>query len=182
MGVNVPEKLRAVARDIAAEGSANLTRLAVMKKWFEPPHRLAAFAVWVARRSASTKRKGRGPAARLLSQARRLLRDVNPYAPRLDRQAARALHERLWNFQNDLERQRWGPVRIIRDWDLLLVEEALAIYLGHTDSPSQGYRLAADLCRHDDARYGCGLSGPSRAKILATARFMTRHEAREDQR
>jgi hypothetical protein len=179
MGTNVPEKLRAIAREIAERGYADQTRLVVMKKWFERPQRLTAFAVWIARRAISGKVPG--SAAGLFAQARALLKGVNSYGPQLNRAAAQTLHDRLRESQNEFEQQRWGPVRIIRNWNLLLVEEALAICLWHADSPSHGYKLAADFCQHYDSRYGSGLSGPSRARISAIARFLAGHEAMEDQ-
>ncbi|MCK7477176.1 MAG: hypothetical protein M0C28_06440 [Candidatus Moduliflexus flocculans] len=37
------------------------------------------------------------------------------------------------------------------------MEEA-DIYLWHHDSPSYGYKLAADYCQHHDLRYGNGLN------------------------
>jgi hypothetical protein len=43
-------------------------------------------------------------------------------------------------------------VRIIHNWDLMLVEQALAICLWYADSPALGYKLAADYCQH----YDCG--------------------------
>jgi hypothetical protein len=55
-----------------------------------------------------------------------------------------------------------------------------AIYLWHTDSPPLGYKLAADYCQHYDPRYGNGLSGPSRIKILEIVRFMFTIEALEE--
>jgi hypothetical protein len=95
----------------------------------------------------------------------------------------------LRDFQNEYQNQRWGPVRVIHNWNLLLVEQGLAICLWHaeastelsrTSSPSHGYKLAADYCRHFDSRYGNSLNGPSRTKILEMVRFMFTLEALED--
>jgi len=47
MRTNVPEKLLKVVEEIDAHGQANLTRLVVLKKWFEPPRCLSALAIWV---------------------------------------------------------------------------------------------------------------------------------------
>jgi hypothetical protein len=188
MGTNVPETLRAIASEIAERGSANLTRLVVMKKWFErSPRRLKAFAVWIARRALFFgERTPRGKAERLLfRQARALFRHVKPRAPRvLNRRAAQSLRDRLWEFQNKVEGHGWRSVRVIGNWDLLLVEEALDICLlpGDRTSPSDGYKLAADYCQHYDSRYGNGLTGPSRWRILALARFAERYERMEEKR
>ncbi|MBM4046209.1 MAG: hypothetical protein FJ279_13945 [Planctomycetes bacterium] len=164
---------------IGACGHAELTRLTVLKRWFERPERLAAFAIWVATRAVSRKGKARGPAGKLFREARSLLADVDLHAPSVDRGAAEQLYDRLRAFQNEYQRQRWGPVRIIRNWDLLLVEQALEIHLWHQDSPAYGYKLAANYCEHFDSRYGPGLSGPSRARIREIVAFMLDIEASE---
>lgn len=62
----------------------------------------------------------------------------------------------------------------------MLVEHALAIHLWHTNSPADGYKLAADYCQNYDPRYGNGLNGPSRTKIEEIVRFMFTIEAVED--
>src|SRR5438309_11048568 len=61
MRTNIPEKLLAISDEIVARGHANLTRLTVLKPWFERPNRLRAFAICVAARAKS--RKGRQPRA-----------------------------------------------------------------------------------------------------------------------
>ncbi len=55
MRTNGPEKLLQIVEEIDAQGHANLTRLTILKKWFEHPGRLPAFGLWVARRSAARK-------------------------------------------------------------------------------------------------------------------------------
>ena len=70
-------------------------------------------------------------------------------------------------------------MRIVHHWDLMLVEEGLAIHLWHAGSPSRGYKLAADYCQHYDSRYGNGLNGPSRGKIGEMVQFIIGVEAGE---
>ena len=82
------------------------------------------------------------------------------------------MHNRLKKFQNDYERQRWGPVRIIKNWDLLLVEQGLALYLWRGHYPSYGYDLARDFCGHYDARFGTTLNGPSRERLVEIVEFV----------
>jgi hypothetical protein len=172
MEANIPEKLRAIAREIREQGAADLMRLAVLKNWFEDPRRLRAFAVWVARRSTSGEAKFRGQVGMLFQEARRLFGSLNSAARRLDTIRAGRLLERLRDYQAELQRQRWGPVRIIRNWKLFLVEEALTILLGISMSPTEGFRLASNFAKHYDPDYGSGLNGPSRARVLAIARFV----------
>jgi hypothetical protein len=71
-------------------------------------------------------------------------------------------------------------LRNLCNWNLMLVEQGLSIYLWHLDSSAHGYKLAADYCQHYDPRYGNGLNGPSRTKIAEIVRFMFTIEALED--
>lgn len=182
MRTSVPEKLLKIIDEIDEHGQAGLTRLTVLKKWFARPERLSAFALWAAGRAVSRRGKTSGAAATLFLEARTLLSGLEEITPKLNRQAAQRLHDRLRDFQNEYTSQQWGPVRIVHNWNLLLVEEALGICLWHADSPSHGYKLAADYCRHYDPRYGESLNGPSRTKIAEIVRFMFNVEALEDDR
>lgn len=134
MRTAVPDKLIKIIDDIDAEGNAGLTRLTVLKKWFEAPgrknnNRLRAFAVWAARRALSRKGKTAGAAGELFSESRPLLGGLGQVRPTLQAKAAADLHQRLRDFQNEFKSQQWGAVRIINNWNLLLVEQALAIWL-----------------------------------------------------
>lgn len=180
MRTNIPERLLKILDEIDSNGSANLTRLTVLKRWFAEPGRLSAFAVWIAKKAVSRKGKTAGEAAALFGEAKDLLAGVDEMKPELDRAKAEALHDRLREFQNEHVGQRWGPVRKIKNWNLLLVEQSIAICLWHFDSPEHGYRVAADHCQHFDPRHGTGLSGPSRTKIDEIVRFMFVVEAREE--
>ena len=182
MRTSVPENLRKVVDEIDAQGQASLARLTVLKKWFVRPKRLSAFALWVAARAVSRKGKTGRVAAALFLEARDLVSGLDKTTPKLNRRAAQRLHDRLRNFQNEYKNQHWGPVRIVHNWNLLLVEEALGICLWHADSPSHGYKLAADYYRHYDSRYGNSLNGPGQAKIKEIVRFMFAVEALEDDR
>lgn len=180
MRSNVPEKLLAIVEEIDARGCANLTRLTVLKKWFEHPERLAAFGLWVAQRSAGRKGKTKSAAGALLDEARTLLGSTaNREQPAIDRRTALSLHDRARNLQNEYEQHRWTSVRIIPCWPLLLVEKGVALYLRLADSPTDGYKLAADFCQHYDSRYGNSLCGPSRTKLMEIVRFMFTVEATE---
>ena len=182
MRTSAPEQLLKVVDEIDAQGQASLTRLTLLKKWFARPERLYAFALWAAARAVSRKGKTGGAAAALFLEARALVSGLDKTTPKLNQQAAQRLHARLRDFQHEYRNQQWGPVRIVHNWNLLLLEEALGICLWHTDSPSHGYKLAADYCRHYDSRYGNSLNGPSCTKIKEIVRFMFVVEALEDGR
>ncbi len=108
MRTAVPEKVLAIADEIDERGSAEVTRLTVLKKWFQRPERLTAVALWVAARATSRKGKTGGQAGRLFAEARKLLKGLDRVRPKPNRQAAAELHDRLREFQNEYERQALG--------------------------------------------------------------------------
>jgi hypothetical protein len=172
MKTRVAEKLQKIVSDIDTQGNASLTRLTVLKKWFEQPERHAAFALFVGMEAVTHEGSARAPTKKLLAEAQALLRGLDPFRPKPNREAAEDLHNRLRDFQNEYRNQQWARIRIINNWDLLLVEEALAILLWYSHLPTYGYKLAADYAQYFDSRYGNGLNGPSRAKIVQMIRFV----------
>ncbi|MEN9678852.1 MAG: hypothetical protein RIS76_4748 [Verrucomicrobiota bacterium] len=179
----VPEKIQKIVDDIDTQGNESLTRLAVLKKWFEHPDRLSAFGLWIARRAAGRKGKTKGDAGALLNETRALLGTASireSLFQQIDRKAAEDLHYRARDFHSEFQNQQWGPVRVIHCWPLLLVEEGLALHTGIHRHPSDGYKLAADWTQNFDPQYGNGLNGPSRGKLNELVRCMFSVEALED--
>ena len=183
MRTDIPEKILKIIKDIDEQANVPLTRLTVLKKWFEHPGRLPAFGLWVARRAAGRKGKTKGEHGALLKEASILLGPASTRESvfaQPDRQALATLRARAKLAQNDFENQQSGPARIIHCWPLLLVEKGLAIYLWHSESPSHGYKLAANWAQNYDSRHGNGLNGPSRGKLEELVRFMFTVEAIEE--
>jgi hypothetical protein len=175
----ISDKLHEIAAAIEQRGSANLTRLTVIKKWFEVPGHLSSFAIFIADHAARRKTKTNKEAGELIRAARTLLADVDVFAPNIPRKAATRLHASLRAFQSEYRNIPWGAVRVIHHHNLFLIECGLHIYLGHGDTPTEGYRLAADYCENYDPRYGNSLNGPSRRRIEKIIDFIHRVEARE---
>ena len=184
MRTTIPEKLLAIVDEIELNGNANLTRLSltVLKKWFNTPERLSAFGIWIADRATSRKGKTDGYAGELFKASRQLLKNYGAGSGGPCKTSAEDLHNRLRDLQNEYKKQNWGPVRVIINWNLLLVESGLALYIWHSDKPEYGYDLARDYCKHYDPRYGNGLNGPSYTKILEIVRFMFLIEALEEEK
>jgi len=176
---NISDKLREIAAEIERRGSANLTRLTVLKKWFEVSSRLSSFAIFIADQASRQKTKTTKEAAELFRAARTLLADVDVFAPKIPRAAVTKLHAALRAFQNEHRDAAWGPVRIIHDHNLFLVECGLHIHLGHGATPTEGYRLAANYCENYDPRYGTCLNGPSPTRIGEIIDFIRGVEDRE---
>ena len=144
MRTNIPEKLIKIAEEIETTGQANLTRLTVLKKWFEQPHRLASFAIFIAKRACSRKGKTAEETAEFFRDARSLLSQASLLNPSIARNDAEMLYFRLKDYQNDHKRIGWDSVRIVKNQNLYLIEEGLRIYLWCTNSPRDGYRLAVE--------------------------------------
>jgi hypothetical protein len=176
---NISDKLREIVAAIDQRGSVNLTRLTVLKKWFGVSSRLSSFAIFIADQASRRKTKATKEATELFREARILLADVDVFSPKLPRAAAATLHARLRSFQNEHRNIPWGAVRLIHNNNLFLVECGLHIYLGHGDTPTEGYRLAASYCEHYDSRYGESLNGPSRRRIEEIIDFVHGIEAHE---
>jgi phage tail sheath gpL-like len=70
-------------------------------------------------------------------------------------------------------------VRIVHNWNLLLVEETLAVNNWYANSPAHGCKLAADYCQNYAPSDGTSPNGPSRTKLLEMARFMFAGEAQD---
>jgi hypothetical protein len=181
MRTNISDKLREVAVAIDRCGSADLTRLTVLKKWFAVSSHLTSFAIFIADQASRRKtKKTTKEVAELFLEARTLLADVDVFAPWIPRVAATKLHACLRAFQNEHSKSKWVSLRIIRDLNLFLVECGLHIYLGHGAAPTDGYRLS-DYCEHYDPRYGTCLNGPSSSRIREIIRFIDAVEAHEEQ-
>jgi len=181
MQTNIAEKLQAVVTDIKERGHANLTRLTVLKKWFEAPDRITSFGTFIAIQASRQTRRTTKEAEQLLCEAREILADVDLFAPEIPKNRAIQLHARLETFQDERRETQWASVRIIHDRNLFFIESGLGLYLWHRNSPSQAYQLAASYCEHYDPRYGNGLSGPSAKRIREIADFTLAVEAHENQ-
>jgi hypothetical protein len=179
-GANMSLKLLKIVTDIKECGYANLTRLTVLKKWFETPRRLASFGIFIAMQAARQPRETTGETTELSRDADEILVNVDVFEPNIPRTDATRVHARLQAFQNEHRDIKWTSLRIIHNLNLFLVESGLRLYLSHRDSPTEGYRLAVDYCEHYDPRYGNGLCGPSANRIEEIAGFVLAIEAHEE--
>jgi len=176
---NIAEKLQDIVAEIKERGHANLTRLTVLKKWFEAPGRTMSFGAFIAMQALRQARKTTKEAEPLLCEARGILADVDLFAPKIPDDRAKQLHARLEAFQDERRDTRWASARIIHSRNLFFVESGLGLYLWHRNSPTQAYQLAASYCEHYDPRYGNGLSGPSAKRIQEIADFTLAVETHE---
>jgi hypothetical protein len=177
---DIPEKIVSILRDIDQFGSQEPMRLTVLKKWFQVPSRVKSFAIFVAKRASSRSGKVKLEEKELFNLTRELLNGVDVGKPSVDKRKAKGLCNKLRAFQNDHKRTRWAVIRIIKNWNLFLVEQGLQIYLGSANDAAAGYKLASDYCRHYDPRYGTNLNSGSTHKLKEIISFMFAVEAREE--
>jgi hypothetical protein len=179
MALTIHQKLASIVEEIDRKGFAELVRLSVLKKWFDKPGRLIAFALWIAEQATTGEAPASEPEAALSAQVRALLMDIQARSY-LNPRAMQQLHGRLEAFQPDYRSLSWGRVRLVNSRALMLVEDAFTICLRHPNDPRLGYKLAADYCGHYDARYGRNLNGPSRDRVQEIVEFVARREADEN--
>jgi hypothetical protein len=173
-------KLQKIVVEIKECGHANLTRLTVLKKWFGPAHRLRSFGIFIANQALQRTHQATTEAAELFREAHEILAGVNVFEPNIPRTGATRVYARLQAFQNEYRDQKWTTVRVIHNQSLFLVEGGLGLYLRRSDSPTDGYRLAAAYCEHYDPRYGPGLNGPSVVGLKEIADFVLAIETYEE--
>ena len=113
-----------------------MTRLTVVKKLCENPEAAGAFAMFLARKSQARLREKQGN-QRYRQLVNRAIREMKPYLA----DPTEARKERLWSLlweieaeQNEYE-NKWGTVRNIKSWDLLIVERTLRTELRDRRSP-----------------------------------------------
>lgn len=111
MRTSTPEKILKIIDDLEEGDSLPLTRLTVLKKWFEPRRaRRRAFGLWIARKAAGRKGKTTGEAGALLNEARALMGSSatgESLFQTLDPQAAHSLRERAQSFSPAAARCCW---------------------------------------------------------------------------
>ena len=87
MRTKVPLKLQKIIEEIYQRGQTGMTRLTVLKKWFERPERLRSFGIWMAIRAVELGAEADGnddDERALFDVVKTLLTDADVLAPALD--------------------------------------------------------------------------------------------------
>ncbi|MCP4540482.1 MAG: hypothetical protein GY832_25370 [Chloroflexi bacterium] len=79
--------------------------------------------------------------------------------------ALRDILSQVIKVQNEYKRQKWGPVRLIRSWDLLVVEKALRCFVSPDDASCWAYHAARRYAERYNPHFGTGLI-PASAPLL----------------
>ena len=166
-------------RENDSSGHANPTRLTVLKKLVRANGAVAGIRALDRCARCFSRQHPRWGGGELSEEASGILTGWLTEEASPSRADAARLRARLRAFQDTYQRQKWGSVRVIKDRDLLLVDEGLGLYLADPPSPSLGYRLAVTYCQHYDPRYGQDLNGPSRLRLEEICSFIRDHVAQE---
>jgi hypothetical protein len=139
-------KLDEIVEAIRGKENVQITRLTVVKKLCENPDAACKFALFLARKGQKRLREKKVK-ERYRQLANRAVREMRSYLddPNEDRK------ERLWSLlldieaeQNEYESMRWGAVRNIKSWDLLIVEKALRTILKPDEAKYWLYQASRD--------------------------------------
>jgi len=172
------KKLRTLAQIAAGlqEGEHfNITRLIVLKGFCADPETAAKFALHLAKLTQTKAKPTKREYERLIAEgvkvmARHLRTPTEQTKARLEELLAQAKHA-----QSKVEHQRWGDVRIVECWDLLIVETAMECILRPWSSAVIGYQLARKYAEKFDSRYGSGLNRKSAPMMEEIVEFWGRH-------
>ena len=155
-----------------------ITRLTTIKGLCQDPQAAAAFALFLARLAQQKVAQGRHPerdkelVAEAIPEMEAYVDDASPErAERL-----RSLLREVEAQQNESQRISWNQVRMIRNRDLLVVEDALRLLVsGPEMAPTWAYQAARDYAERYDPRYGTGLIPSSAPLMEDIARFWRGH-------
>jgi hypothetical protein len=176
----ISKKFQKIVTDIKESGYANLSRLTVLKKWFEMPNRVSSFGIFIALEASRRECKTTEEEGILFREAKQILENADIFEAHIPRASAKRLLDRLLAFQNERRNAQWTSLRIIKNMNLFLIEGGIGLYLSSGNSASDGYRLAASYCERYDPRYGNGLNDRSIKRIEEIAGFVLAIEAHEE--
>jgi hypothetical protein len=173
-----------IAEDLRHGKHFEITRLTILKGLCSDPKAAAQFALHLAKKTQQAM-KARGcpryTEPEDWQQYRRLVgsavRRMTSYLKKQTKQAESSLYELLseiQDVQNEYDRQRWGPVRIIHSREVLMAETALECVLNPWASSDRGYLLARRYAERYNSRYGTGLIPESATMVEDIAEFWGR--------
>lgn len=174
-------KLAQIARDLSEGANFSITRLTTLKSLCEAPEVAAHFAVYLA--NHTSRRINEMPSPLHLSNMEwRMQSEVveraverlqsyveGPAGPK--REELRELLRELERVNNEYESIPYGMVRIIRDKNVLIVEDAVQCVLSPYSASGEAYHLARDYAERYDPRYGTGLIPDSAPLVMDIVEF-----------
>src|SRR5947209_6492702 len=165
-----------------SQWAVSITRLTTLKSLCQEPRVANRFVTYLARKTLERVEQGKGRSGHhgsekdlahraMMAQALIEMQDWlrHPTEPR---------RQRLWDLlgkmrdeQNEYENIKWGAVRLIDDFDLLLFEHALHCLLEPHAAAHWAYQTARHYAERYDSRHGTGLTPASAPLVQDIADF-----------
>lgn len=167
-------KLAQLAEALRAGASFNITRLTSIKRLCREASVAQRFVVHLLHRAFPDPNRIKGkPIEKEL--ARSAIREMSARVAGEDRHSSHRdlapLLREIEAQQSEFKRLEWGPVRIIRNNDLLLVENALRCFVEDWSAPFWAYHTARQHAERYDSSWGTGLIPASANAVQDIADF-----------
>lgn len=165
-------KFAEMAAELRQGRDFSITRLTSVKNLCQEPATAARFVTYLARITLERVAQGKGrtrqrPDAeagrhwQLMTEAVVALEQWLDSPSESLRQQLRELLGRMWQEQHEYKNIPFGAMRLVRDWDLLLMEYAVQCILHPDESPYWGYQTASHYAERSSSRYPNGLTPES---------------------
>jgi hypothetical protein len=175
-------KLVQLAADLRRGQDFSVTRLTSLKSLCQEPDRANRFVTYLARKTLERVEQGKGrsghPGKPKDLAHRRMMAEALAEMEAWLQNPTESRRQGLWDTlvrmqaeQNEVQRIQWGSVRIVRDWDLLLFEDALRCLLNPGGAGHWAYQMARDYAERYDARHFNGLVPRSAPLVQDIADF-----------
>ena len=180
----VAPKIRRLANvAVALRGGEHfdITRLTTIKSLCEEPKAAAQFALHIAKLTHRKMQEKTCPSHLEPEQWEHYKQLVDEAIRQMERSLEEPTEQEVellqpWlsdirAVQDTYENHRWGPVRIIKSTEVLIVELALSCLVYPAAAAQWGYRIAREYAERYDPRYGTGLIPESAPMVEDIAVF-----------
>ena len=151
-GIKQIGKLDAIVEAIRGKENVQVTRLTVVKKLCENAETAQAFALFLARKAQERLREKKGN-ERYRPLANRAVTEMKAYQDKPTEDRRWQLLELLriiQEEQNEYKSMGWSLVRTIKNWDLLIVEQALRGFIRTHEAKYWLYQATRDYVGSSD--------------------------------
>lgn len=177
-------KLAQMVADLRQGKHFPVTRLTSLKSLCQEPTVASRFVTFLARKTLQRVEQGKGHTRRRTKKAQAHVPLMTEAITAMEKWLAsptEARHEQLLDLlyrmreeQNEYKQISWGAVRLVDDWDLLLVEYAVQCLLRPYESPHWAYQTARHYAERYNSRYPEGLIPQSAPLVQDIAEFWAR--------
>jgi DNA-binding MarR family transcriptional regulator len=175
-------KLARIAIELRQGKDFSVTRLTSIKSLCQNPAASARFVTYLARKTLQRVEQGTGRtrqrSAEQAGRHRQMMTDAVAALEQWPDSPSEARRQQLWELldqmrqeQNEHQNIPLGAVRLVRDWDLLLVEYAVQCVLRPSESPYWAYQTARDYAERSSSPYPNGLTPESAPLVQDIAEF-----------